>query len=437
MDWILILIALVALYAIAAYVIYTRKIWADHIVFYGPIMAIRSRRVGFFDRFTRFHRFLRVYGTFGAVIVILVSAAMVVMLLFSLYFNLVHPQQPTAVNNPLNYFVIPGVNQFIPFTIAVWFALFFTLVIHEFGHAFLARVEKLKVSFIGVLWCVIPIGAFVEPDEAEFEKLQGLPRIRMLGAGITNNIVAGLACFLLLVLLLGLAVPLHTPLINSVYKDYPADRAGIVPDSVVTSINGVPVTTQAEVSTILNTTRPGDQVVIVTEKDGTASTHMLTLSSWPQNMSAKQSGFMGVTYYDSEGIKQIFNSFASPIGFFVMLALPVYIILDPIGWGQFLILVNDSANAVAWSVPFPGYWLLIQILFWCAWFNITVGLCNALPLVPFDGGYIFKEGVDRFLEPRGLLKYSGQVVIMVSSVMVLILVLCLTLPQIMHALGYS
>ncbi len=429
MDWILFLLALVAIYAIAAYYIRSKKLWADHIVFYGPIMAIRSRRVGFFDRFARFHRFLRVYGTFGAVIVILVSAAMVGVLLFSLYLNLINHPEPTAVNDIRNILAIPGVNQFIPFTVAVWFAFVFTLVIHEFGHAFLARVENLKVSFIGVLVCVIPIGAFVEPDEAEFEKLQGLPKIRMLGAGITNNIVAGFACFFLLILLLGFAVPLQTPLINSVYRDYPADRAGIVPDSVVTSINGIQVTSQTEVATILNTTRPGDQVVIVTEKDGIASTHTLTLSSWPQNMSSKQSGFMGVTYYDAYGIKQIL---ASPLGFFIMLAIPVYIILDPVGWGQFLILVNESPDALAWSVPFPGYWFVIQLLFWCAWFNIMVGLCNAIPMVPFDGGHIFKESVDRLLDRRGLIRYSGCVVGVVSYVMIVVLISLFVLPLLLH-----
>ncbi|MFZ1896927.1 M50 family metallopeptidase [Methanoregula sp.] len=429
MDWIFFLIALVAIYAIAAYYIHSKDLWADHIVFYGPIMAIRSRRVGFFDRFARFHRFFRVYGTCGAVIVIIVSAAMVGLLLFSLYLNLMNHPEPTAVNDIRNILAIPGVNQFIPFTVAVWFAFVFTLVIHEFGHAFLARVENLKVSFIGVLVCVIPIGAFVEPDEVEFEKLHGLPKIRMLGAGITNNIVAGLACFFLLILLLGFAVPFQTPLINSVYKDYPADRAGIVPDSVVTSINGIQVTSQTEVATVLNTTRPGDQVVIVTEKDGIASTHTLTLDSWPQNMSSKQSGFMGVTYYDAYGIKQIF---ASPFGFFVMLAIPVYIILDPVGWGQFLILVNDSPDAIAWSVPFPGYWFVIQLLFWCAWFNIMVGLCNAIPMIPFDGGHIFKEGVDRLLDRRGLIRYSGCVVGAVSYVMIVVLISLFVLPLLLH-----
>ena len=432
MDWLYILVALVAIYAIIAYYIHSRKLWPDHIVFFGPIMAIRSRRVGLFDRFSRFHLFLRAYGSFGAVVVILVSITMVGLLFYSLYFNLVHHPAPTAVNELPNIFLIPGVNQFIPFTVAVWFAFVFTLVIHEFGHAFLARVENLKVRFIGVLWCVIPIGAFVEPDETEFEKLQGLPKIRMLGAGITNNIVAGMACFLLVILLLGFAVPLQTPLINSVYKDYPADRAGIVQDSVVTSINGIPVTTQADVAAILNTTRPGDQVTLVMEQNGVASTHTLTLSSWPENMSPRQSGFMGVTYYDSSGIKQIFNSFASPLGFFVMLAIPIQIILDPIGWGPLLVLVNDSAASVAWSVPFPGYWFVIQILFWCAWINIMVGLCNALPIVPFDGGYIFKEGVDRILDKRGLIKYSGYIVGIIHYVMVIVLIFLFILPYLLN-----
>jgi membrane-associated protease RseP (regulator of RpoE activity) len=254
----------------------------------------------------------------------------------------------------------------------------------------------------------------------------------MLGAGITNNIVAGMACFFLFILLLGFAVPLQTPLINSVYKDYPADRAGIVPDSVITSINGIPVTTQSDVATILNTTHPGDQVTLVTEQNDVKSTHILTMSSWPENMTMRPSGFMGVTYYDSAGIKQIFNAFASPIGFFLILAIPIWIILDPIGWGQFLILINDSADSIAWNVPFPGYWFVIQILFWCAWFNIMVGLCNALPMVPFDGGYIFKEGVDRLLDKRGLIKYSGYIVGAVSYVMIIVLISLFILPTLLH-----
>ena len=49
MDWILLLLFLVAAYTIIAWFIHTKKLWQEHIIFYGPIMAIKTNRVGFFD----------------------------------------------------------------------------------------------------------------------------------------------------------------------------------------------------------------------------------------------------------------------------------------------------------------------------------------------------------------------------------------------------
>ena len=85
--------------------------------------------------------------------------------------------------------------------------LFITIVIHEFGHAILCRVEDIKVKGMGVLLAVIPIGFFVEPDDAELEQKKGMPKVRMFGAGITNNLVVGFCCFVLLILMFGMVVP--------------------------------------------------------------------------------------------------------------------------------------------------------------------------------------------------------------------------------------
>jgi membrane-associated protease RseP (regulator of RpoE activity) len=282
--------------------------------------------------------------------------------------------------------------------------------------------------------CVIPIGAFVEPDEEEFEKTKGLSKIRMLGAGIMNNIVVGLICFGLLVLLLGMAVPLQVPLVKAVYQDYPAALAGVPPDSVIRSINGIDISTRDEVSRSLNNSRPGDKVIVDVEKDGKKTPYSLTLSRWPETLgpAPKNSGFMGVAYYDAPSMKRVFDQLGSPMGFLVILAIPIQVFIDPVNFGNFIILVNDTTDVAAWSVPFGYYWLVVQILFWCAWLNICVGLCNAIPLVPFDGGYIMKEGVDRLLEPRGLLKYSGPVVLAVSYTMVIILILAFLLPHLLQ-----
>jgi membrane-associated protease RseP (regulator of RpoE activity) len=358
---------------------------------------------------------------------------MTLMLFFSIQHIVIQRPPLTAANELKNVLAIPGVNDFIPFTIAVWLGLLATMVVHEFGHAILCRVEGIRVKSMGVLMAVIPIGAFVEPDEEDQEKTKGLAKMRMFGAGITNNILLGLACFALVVFLLGFAVPVPTPLIHGVYVDSPAHAAGIAPNSIIIEVNGIPVSSRDEVATLLNTTKPGDSVTLLTETKGTTSVHTLTLAAWPEEMSDRTSGFMGVTYYDAPVVKEQFRLFSEPIGLIILLAIPIYTITDQASWSQFSLLTIDSMEAIMWQVPFPGYWTVIQLLFWCGWFNLVVGTFNALPLVPLDGGYILREGVDRIMDRRGLLKYSGYVSGAVSYVMLAVLLAVVLLPLALNA----
>lgn len=433
MDWILLVIVLVIAYALAAYYIHKNKLWPEHITFYGPFMAIKTEKVGFFDRSIRFSTFLRAYGTLGVVMVVVVSAFMTLMLFFSIQHIVVQRPPLTQANELKNVLAIPGVNDFIPFTFAVWLGLLVTMGVHEFGHAILCRVEGIRVKSMGVLMAVIPIGAFVEPDEDDQEKTKGLAKMRMFGAGITNNILLGLACFALVVFLLGFAVPVPTPLINGVYVDSPAHAAGISPNSIIKEVNGVPVSSRDEVATLLNTTKPGDSITLLTETKGAPSEHTLTLAAWPAEMSSRTSGFMGVTYYDAPVVKEQFKLFYEPIGLIILLAIPIYTITDPTAWSQFSLLTIDSMESIMWQVPFPHYWTVIQLLFWCGWFNLVVGTFNALPLVPLDGGYILREGVDRIMDRRGLLKYSGYVSGAVSYVMLAVLLAVVLLPLMLNA----
>lgn len=430
MDWILIVVALVALYAIVAYGIHSRKLWADHIIFYGPIMAIKTRRVAFFDKFTRFRTFFRIYGTVGVIAVIIVSVFITVMLFLSIRYTLMIKPEPTGIYEPQNILLLPGINEYVPSTFAVWFAFFLTIVIHEFGHAILCRVEDIRVKGMGVLLAVIPIGFFVEPDDEELEQKKGMPKIRMFGAGITNNLVVGFTCFVLIILLFGMVVPVTQPAVHGIYKGYPADNASVAQGSIVTAVNGIPVESRADVSAILNTTKPGDTVRLSTVKDGTAADYTITLAAWPKEYGANQtSGFMGVQYYDGTAVKSAVGSMLSPVGFFEFLIVP----FASGDTAQYLrILAFDTPDTSYYHVPFAGFWDAIHILFWCAWININVGIFNAIPMVPLDGGYIFKEGVDRLLDRRGLIKYSGYVVGAVSYVMIVVLISLIMLPYLLH-----
>ncbi len=102
-----------------------------------------------------------------------------------------------AISNtpPLATLILPGVN--LPFVEGV-LALGIILVVHEGAHAVLARIAKIPILSSGlVLFGIIPIGAFVEPDEDRLKKLENTSQTRVLVAGSTANFFTSLIFFLL------------------------------------------------------------------------------------------------------------------------------------------------------------------------------------------------------------------------------------------------
>jgi membrane-associated protease RseP (regulator of RpoE activity) len=51
------------------------------------------------------------------------------------------------------------------------------------------------------------------------------------------------------------------------------------------------------------------------------------------------------------------------------------------------------SGSLAW-MPGTAFWLIANSLYWIFWINLMVGLTNVLPMVPLDGGYIFKDAFD-------------------------------------------
>src|SRR5271157_1661760 len=322
MDWWLVVALCIAVYAAVAFTIYTKKLFADHITFYGPVMAIKSQKTAFFNWFTKVSTVLRIYGTIGVVVVGLVSVAITLALFLTLYLTIQHPPPPTGIYSPQNLFLIPGFNEYIPSTFAVWFAFVLTIAIHEFGHGILCRVENIKVRGIGVLIAVIPIGFFVEPDEEDLNASKGMPKMRMFGAGIMNNLVVGACCFILLILVVGMAVPTNAPVILGVYQNYSADLAGVPPNSLIIAVNGTHVTTQEDVSNLLNATKPGDTITLLVKKDDTINDYSLNLTPWPEELGLHNTGFMGLVYYNGAGVIDEVKNDLSPRGFLNLEVVP-------------------------------------------------------------------------------------------------------------------
>ena len=83
------------------------------------------------------------------------------------YYMIQEPPLPSSYNAPRNILLIPGLNEYIPFVWG-WIALFVTMVVHEFAHGILSRVEGVRVKSMGIVAVLFaPIAAFVEPDEED------------------------------------------------------------------------------------------------------------------------------------------------------------------------------------------------------------------------------------------------------------------------------
>ncbi len=195
-------------------------------------------------------------------------------------------------------------------------------------------------------------------------------------------------------------------------------------------MNGVPVATRDQVSEILNASHPGDITVLQVQKDSIVDDYTLNLTAWPAELGPHSSGFMGVVYYDGTQVIDTVRNMFSPIGFLRLISVP----FDMTAGGQYMrVLAFETPDTGYYTVPYPEiFWGTVHLLFWCGWININVGIFNAIPMVPLDGGYILKEGVARLFSGRKIEKYAGFVATSISTIMLVILVSIVALPYLLH-----
>jgi len=97
--------------------------------------------------------------------------------------------------------VIPGVQMpkvdiFIPWY--GWIILIIAAIVHEVSHGVLLRKMKVKLKSMGFMFAaLLPLGAFVEPDEKDIEKKNKRDIARMYSAGPMSNVILAIVFFLL------------------------------------------------------------------------------------------------------------------------------------------------------------------------------------------------------------------------------------------------
>ncbi|NMB85072.1 MAG: PDZ domain-containing protein [Methanothrix sp.] len=255
----LIAAALLGLYSILLLPLRDSERWRQRgVTVWGPVpLAVflrTTRGLKLLDRLSRPRRFWRIVASAGVPLVVLSMAYFLILVLLMAYLMIQEPPQPSNYNAPRNILLIPGLNEYIPFVWG-WIALFVTMVVHEFAHGILSRVEGVRVKSMGIVTILVaPIAAFVEPDEEELFGTKEKPpavskgaRIRILSAGVISNfIVAAVAMVLFFGPVIGSITPVDRLIVVDVQDGSAAQMAGIEEGMALVAANGREVGSLAE-----------------------------------------------------------------------------------------------------------------------------------------------------------------------------------------------
>lgn len=397
----LILVAVLVAYALAiAYLYLTRRLDPNGIFsMYGPALMIKTRRgQAMLDRVGRFRRFWSAVGDLGILFAGIAMATIVILLAAEA--ALVSRVPASEAPSPQTALGLPGINPIIPLGYGL-VALIVGVVLHELFHGVMARAQRIGVKSIGVLWFVVPVGAFVEQDEVEMMAAPRRARNRVVAAGVLANFVLAVIFFAAMAAVVSSSV---TPNANGVgvvqvLGGYPAQNASIQTGDILLSLNGTATPNDTDLLNALSATYPGESVPVVyyshtAGRDVDTTVTLASVADYTHNDSDSTKGFLGVVvtpFTPSELANLIatpWSATSSPLaGVAAWIALPVWG-LEPVSGPTAAF--YHAAGPLA-PIGVGNVWIVVNLLYWLAWMNLLLGLSNALPLWPFDGGLLFKD----------------------------------------------
>lgn len=266
LTWILVGIAA---YWAALLALRNRGLLPEYVGTQGPVVTLHTQRGrAILDRISRPKRFWRAFSNAGVGIALVVMVLSFAFVLFAAISAMYTPQG-TAVNQPRNVLVIPGVNDFLPLSVApeIVLGLLVALVVHEGAHGLLCRVEDIDIDSMGVaLLAVVPVGAFVEPDHESQRRADRGSKTRMFAAGVTANFAVTLLAFGLLFGPVAGAIGVAPgAAVGGAFSGSPAAEAGIDAGDRITAVEGEPVANESDLEETLAAT--DDEAVTVTVDD--------------------------------------------------------------------------------------------------------------------------------------------------------------------------
>jgi membrane-associated protease RseP (regulator of RpoE activity) len=251
-----------------------RGLMPDFVGTQGPILTLHTKRFrDLLDRLAAPKRAWRAWGNFGVGIALVVMLGAFVFFAFAAVATIQNPPQQSAINQPRNVLVIPGVNDFLPLSVApeIVLGLLVGLVVHEGGHGIMCRVGDIDVESVGLAFlAVVPVGAFVEPNEESRRRADRGDQTRMFAAGVMNNFAITVVAFALLFgPVIGMIGVAPGAPIGGALPGTSAEEAGVGYGDRITAINGTEIEDYDHMERVLAGIDSGSVELEIAGGDGT------------------------------------------------------------------------------------------------------------------------------------------------------------------------
>ena len=439
-ESLLIFLVIVTLYSFIVFTLNKKGILKKYnISFMGPALMWRTKKGrNFLKKIAEKKRFWKAFGSSGIVLCFITMILMTLMLIWQAWFVFgFTPEQKEALPGPEIALVLPGINPILPLEYIGYILLAFivAIVVHEFSHGILTIASKLKVKSLGILYLILPIGAFCEPDEEGLKKAKTKSRMRIYAAGPTSNFIVVLITILLFSFVFMSSVQPAADGVGIAYvgEGTPAEKIDLSPGAILIDINDTKVTNISDFYRSIENTRANQTINISYVKAEKTYTSKITLAdkyNYTKNQSHIGKGYLGIgpsNIYDAflPILKNPFVGF--PDGFLLFYIIPLLGYFQ--GYNPIVSPFTDSyvITGPLSVIPNNLFWIIVNALYWIFWLNFAVALFNVLPMIPLDGGFLFNDAMGSLIKrvKRGLSDEQREKIVKNVSVAISLTILVL------------
>jgi membrane-associated protease RseP (regulator of RpoE activity) len=373
----------------------------------------------FFDRLAK-TRAAKLYAKFNTYLMPAITVLAIFLVIGSLMVMFANAQAREGVRGAgfAANLLIPGFNPYLPVTYGLA-ALIITIIIHEAGHGIVARVYNIRVDSTGiVLFLGIPIGAFVNIEREELNRATLKQKSAVLTAGPLNNMIMAGASLLALYFVVSTLVPLppdtHAPqfgvMVVSVNGGSLAESIGIEAESVIQYVAGQQITSVEALSESLRTNLGNTIDITWMNKAGDTIIRQATLPAAAE----PGRGILGVSITPlSSEPQQVLDTYKKQFS-----QNPLAILLPPT-FQEGLVPFSDLMTPKYTSSVFGNSFAPVaNMLFWLWFVNFNVGIFNALPIGPLDGGQLYGALIENKSKSKALAKNANMLLTLIMAAIV-------------------